>query len=100
MDINRTIKETERERQRELAELCGHIDVLERNICEFKKIVKYHCNAEPGALFSTGRLTYDARGFGGQVQKIMEIVGRIENKNFALELLIDIQSQSSYNVKG
>ena len=100
MDINKTIKETAEERQQEFAELYGNVDVLERNIREFKKRVKYYCDADPKAYVHKGIVAYDVRGFGGQVQKIMEIVGRIENKNFALELLIDMQEQSSYNVKG
>ena len=101
MDINKTIKETAKERQQEFAELYGHIDVLERNIREFKNRVKYVCDAEPDTYVARGMVAHDVRDFGCQVQRIMEIVGRIENKNFALELLIDMQEQSSYNnVKG
>ena len=69
--------------------------MLERNIREFKKRVKYFCDAEPGIYVAKGRTAYDARNFGCQVQKITEIVGRIENKNFALELLIDMEQQNN-----
>ena len=100
MDINKTINETAKERQNDFAELYGHVDVLERNIREFKKRVKHHCDADPKTYVARGMVAYDVRDFGCQVQKIMEIVGRIENKNFALELLIDMQAQSDYNVKG
>ena len=97
MDINKTINETAKERQNDFAELYGHVDVLERNIREFKKRVKYFCDADPKTYVAKGIMAYDIRNFGCQVQKIMEIVGRIENKNFALELLIDIAQQSGYN---
>lgn len=91
MDVNKIIKETAEERQRDFEELYAHIDALELNLFRFKKYIAQACNAEPNTYIAAGMLAHDVRGYACQMQKIAEIVGRIENKNFAIELLTDMQ---------
>lgn len=91
MDVNKTFKETAKARQEEFVDVYERISVLERNLREFKKRIKHVCDAAPETYVARGMVSHDVKDLRYQVQNIMEVVERIENKNFAMELLMDIQ---------
>ncbi len=91
MDINKILKETAKARQEEFVDVYERISVLERNLREFKKRIKYVCDAAPDTYVARGMVSHDVKDLRYQVQNIMEVVERIENKNFVVELLADAQ---------
>ena len=85
--ILKEAKQIGRTRQEELAELSARIDVLEQNLKRFKEYVKFHEDADENTQMGNGRCGYEAKQLQNQMNTIMEMAYRVDNRTFALNLL-------------